>query len=445
MGRQAQYGTLRLRLDGQIERPKVELTLDRPNEALGIRDMTLFLDPNAPGFDYRANGQSRLGPFTSNGQILLPKGGRAVIDIAALDVAGSTRAAAARRSWRLHRAAAPRRRPLSGTLDFAPQNGDQRIEAHLAANNLSVPGDSRSASAGPGRRDDHPRRGPNDARTAWSRARGLTTSGISLARLTANARLVNGSGEVRAALAGTRGTAFELVTVAQVSPDRISLTGRGELARRPLTLDSPVVLTRVAGGWQIAPTRIASAAGGHAVGPDRRAAGVPRRHPGDAAATARHRLAQGRAGRIASGRIDYRWEGAPSGSANLRVRGLSRAGLVLASKPIDVGVNAGAGRRPGGNARGRGQRRQDHRPGPGAVRSARTRADRGRADECADAAPAALCRAGRHAVAAVGVETFDLSGPIAVGADIGGRLVDPQIRGSIKADGAGWKARSPAP
>jgi translocation and assembly module TamB len=35
-----------------------------------------------------------------------------------------------------------------------------------------------------------------------------------------------------------------------------------------------------------------------------------------------------------------------------------------------------------------------------------------------------------------GVEIFDLSGPIAVGADIGGRLVDPQIRGSIKADGA---------
>jgi translocation and assembly module TamB len=35
-----------------------------------------------------------------------------------------------------------------------------------------------------------------------------------------------------------------------------------------------------------------------------------------------------------------------------------------------------------------------------------------------------------------GVEVFDLSGPIAVGADISGRLVDPQIRGSLKADGA---------
>jgi translocation and assembly module TamB len=46
------------------------------------------------------------------------------------------------------------------------------------------------------------------------------------------------------------------VTVAQVSPDRISLTGRGELAKRPLTLDSPMVITRIAGGWEIAPTRV---------------------------------------------------------------------------------------------------------------------------------------------------------------------------------------------
>src|SRR6202008_3930572 len=89
-GTQAQYGPLTVRLDGKIERPKVELFLERPNEALGIRDMRLFLDHNAGGFAYHAEGQSRLGPFTSNGDILLPKGGRATIAIAALNVAGST-------------------------------------------------------------------------------------------------------------------------------------------------------------------------------------------------------------------------------------------------------------------------------------------------------------------------------------------------------------------
>jgi translocation and assembly module TamB len=35
-----------------------------------------------------------------------------------------------------------------------------------------------------------------------------------------------------------------------------------------------------------------------------------------------------------------------------------------------------------------------------------------------------------------GVEVFDLSGPVAIGADISGRLVDPVIRGSLKAQNA---------
>ena len=35
-----------------------------------------------------------------------------------------------------------------------------------------------------------------------------------------------------------------------------------------------------------------------------------------------------------------------------------------------------------------------------------------------------------------GVELFDLSGPIAIGADISGRLIDPVIRGSLRAQGA---------
>ncbi|HEU0310555.1 MAG TPA: translocation/assembly module TamB, partial [Sphingomicrobium sp.] len=256
-GRQEQYGTLRLRLDGRIERPKVELTLDSPNEALGIRDMRLFLDPNPQGFAYRANGQSRLGPFESNGQILLPRGQPTVIDIAALEVAGSTARGQLRSdpggfSGQLRLAGGP----ISGMLDFSPQNGDQRIEAHLAANDLAI-ADPTALSIRSGRVDGTIILA--EGRTTLDgvvTARGLSTGGISLARLTANARLVNGSGEVRAAVTGTRGTAFELVTVAQVSPDRISISGRGELAKRPLTLDSPAVLTRVSGGWEIAPTRI---------------------------------------------------------------------------------------------------------------------------------------------------------------------------------------------
>src|SRR5206468_101361 len=42
----------------------------------------------------------------------------------------------------------------------------------------------------------------------------------------------------------------------------------------------------------------------------------------------------------ATGRVDYAWKSNRSGQLQLKVHGLSRAGLVLASKPIDVAIAA---------------------------------------------------------------------------------------------------------
>lgn len=437
-GQQAQYGPLRLRLDGRIERPQVELFLERPNQALGIRDMHLFLTPDAEGFAYRADGQSRLGPFTSGGQILLPKGGRATIAIAELNVAGSTARGALRAdpggfSGQLRVAGGG----LDGTLDFAPSGSAQRIEAHLAASNLRLPGPPQLAMRS-GRLDGTIILA--EGRTTLDgvvSARGLTTSGITLARFTANAKLVNGSGQVRAALAGTRGTAFELVTLADIAPERISVTGRGLLDRRPLTLDSPAVISWTGDGWQVAPTRIRFA-GGRGTLSGRTGAKPEFRADIEAMPMQLLDIVWPKAGLggIASGRVEYRWDGQPSGSANLRVRGLSRTGLVLASKPIDMGVNAalGAGRAAlravavsDGKIIGRAQARFS---------------PLGRGPILAELVNAPMVMQVRYGGPAdtlwrlSGVETFDLSGPIAVGADISGRLVDPKIQGSLRANGA---------
>ena len=148
----------------------------------------------------------------------------------------------------------------------------------------------------------------------------------------------------------------------------------------------------------------------------------------------------------ATGRLDYRWKGNRSGRADLRVRGLSRAGLVLASQADRRRARRGARRRPGGDARGGGQRRQDHRPRPGALRAARPRAAGRRADERAAVRAAALRRAGRHLVAPVGgrdvrpVRARSRSAPTSAAGwstrQIRGSLTDRRARGS--------KARSPA-
>ena len=119
-----------------------------------------------------------------------------------------------------------------------------------------------------------------------------------------------------------------------------------------------------------------------------------------------------------------------------RSAGLSRAGLVLASQPIDVGLAAVVGgdkaalravAASGGKTIGRAQARF---------------APLGHGPLVAELMNAPLFAQLRYVGPAdtlwrlSGTEVFDLSGPIAIGADIGGRLVDPTIRGSLRTQSA---------
>jgi len=138
----------------------------------------------------------------------------------------------------------------------------------------------------------------------------------------------------------------------------------------------------------------------------------------------------------ASGSLEYAWKGARSGKLNLTVRGLSRSGLVLASQPIDLGVAAilednKAGLRAvavsDGKTIGRAQARFSP-VGNGSVMDALTNAPlmaqlryQGSADT--------LWRLS-------GIEIFDLTGPAAIGADIGGTWSNPVVHGSLRAQNA---------
>ena len=139
---------------------------------------------------------------------------------------------------------------------------------------------------------------------------------------------------------------------------------------------------------------------------------------------------------VVSGRLDYAWKGNRSGRADLKIRGLSRAGLVLASKPIDVGLaavvsgNQAAMRAvavSGGQTIGRAQARF---------------APIGNGELLGELFNAPLFAQLRYAGPSdtlwrlSGIEIFDLTGPVAIGADIGGRLVDPTIRGSVRTSSA---------
>jgi len=435
-GRQAKYGPVRLTLDGHIERPRLDLFLASPNEALGIKAMHLLLDPTAAGFDYKASGGSKLGPFTSNGQILLPNNAPTVIAIAALD-AGDAHASGSLRSdpggfaGRLTLANGA----LGGTLDFSPVAGAQRIDAHLTAANANFP-DAFSVRSG---RADGIIILADDKTTIDGvvDARGISASGISFARLTANAKLVNGSGQVRAAFAGRRGANFNFSTLADVSPDAIRITGHGQIERQDLVLNQAAVLTRSGDGWALAPTSVSF--GGGTASVSGRSGSAPEVHAQVAGMPLEvldlfwpNLDLSG----SASGRVDYAWKSNRSGRLDLKVHGLSRAGLVLASKPIDVGVAAIVN---GNQAALRAVAASD-----GAIvgRAQARFAPMGNGPLMAELLNAPLFAQLRYSGPAdtlwrlTGSEVIDMSGPLAVGADIGGRLADPSIRGSLRTQNA---------
>ncbi len=437
-GRQARYGPITLVLDGRIDKPTLDLVLGSPNAALGLAGVRAHLDPTAEGFTFRAQGGSRLGPFRTQGAILLPKGGQASIRVDALEVA-DTRARGALAitdggfTGRLDIAGGG----LSGQMLFRPVGTVQRIEAHLDARSSGFEG----TTLRQGHLDLVMLLDPaGTSIEASMTAQGIRRGALSLARLTATASLRGGAGRVRASIAGSRGRSFAVETVVDVSPDRYAIALQGMIDRRPIRLLTPAIVMRDGdAAWRLQPTRL-SFAGGEAQ--------VQAGFGGDET-TAMIRLSAmplsvldigypglGLSG-SASGKIDYQGSAtAPTGKVDLTIRGLSRSGLVLSSQPIDVGL-AGvlssdklglrAVMASGGRTIGRAQALL--RP-------------LGTGDLASRIAAAPLFGQLRYDGPAdtlwrlTGVELFDLSGPVAIGADVSGRLSAPVISGTVQAKGA---------
>ena len=198
-------------------------------------------------------------------------------------------------------------------------------------------------------------------------------------------------------------------------------------------LNQAAVLTRSGDGWALAPTRLTFAGGTATV--SGRSGSAPEVHAQLAAMPLEvldllwpNLDLSG----SASGRVDYAWKSNRSGRLDLKVHGLSRAGLVLASKPIDVGVAAIVN---GNQAALRAVAASD-----GAIvgRAQARFAPMGNGPLVAELMNAPLFAQLRYSGPAdtlwrlTGSEVIDMSGPLAVGADIGGRLADPVIHGSLR-------------
>ncbi len=437
-GRQQTYGAVTLTLDGRIDRPTLDLVFAQPNATLGLSNVRAHLDPTAQGYAFNAAGGSRLGPFTANGAILLPRGAGATIAIGALDVSG-TRATGnlAIVAGGFNGRLAVGGGGLSGELLFRPVGDDQRIEAHLDARTGALAGWTLS-------------RGHLDLVTvldpagtsieAKVTAQGLRRGKLSIARLGGTASLRGGVGQIRASIAGSRGRGFDIQSVTQVTADSYSIAAQGTLDRRPLKLLSPAIVTRDGDGWRLAPTRLSFSGGEAMVGGRFTAATTAI----DASLT-RMPLAimdigypgLGLGG-LASGSFSIVTANgaAPTGKADLTIRGLSRAGLVLSSQPIDVGIAALL------SPDKLGLRAVVASAGKTIGRAQAQLSPLGAGDLATRISAARLFGQVRYSGPAdtlwrlTGVELFDLSGPVAIGADVAGTIDNPVIRGVVRATNA---------
>jgi translocation and assembly module TamB len=441
-GQQATYGPFAMTLDGPIDRPKLVLRLARPNQAMGLKDVLLNLDPTASGFAYRAAGGSTLGPFTSTGDILLPQGQAALIRIAALNIS-NTRASGTLRSdpGGFTGVLAVAGGGLDGKLSFDPVRDVQRIQIDLNANNARFAGPP-PITLRSGRLEGVVLLDPAGTSLRGTlNARGLSRGALSIATVSASGELRGGTGRISARIAGTRGRSFAFETVTDIAPGRYRVSGRGTVDRRPIQLSEPAELTREGDGWRLAPTSLTFAGGSARVsglfgGSTTEIAARMEAMPLSVLDIGWPELGLGGQ---ASGTLNYRFgaTGDPSGDMNLTVRGLTRSGLVLSSRPVDIGVAArlsgrNAGIRAVAVSEGKTIGRAQARLAPiGTV---------GNIGERLAAAP--LFAQIRYNGAAdtlwrlTGVELIDVSGPVAVGADATGTLNNPQIRGSLRTDKA---------
>ena len=440
-GKHGRYGALRLTLDGRIEQPTVDLLLHHPLDALGVTDMRAHLVPDGTGYSFTAQGGSTLGAFAGNGQILLPHGGQAVVRVAQLTASGVTasgdlRPVAGGLDGQLNVTG-----PLRGSIGFLPADDVQKLVLKLEAQDASFEGPTVIAI----------RRGKLDGTilldpagtsvNATMQARGLRVGGILVGRLAANADLVGGRGTIRGNVAGQRGRLFDLRGEARIEPDRIRLWASGTIDKRPIRLTRSALFTRLDDGWRLSPATISYGGGslqlgGEMSGATMRVEGRMQKLPLALLDIAYDNLGLGG---TATGSLSYVHVrgGLPSGTAELRVRGLSRSGLSLSSRPVDAGVNAILTRdrlatrmifMADGQMIGRAQALLTPLGTQGTL------------VERLNRAPLfAQLRLGGTADTLwrlTGVEIVDIAGPVSVSADARGTLGNPVISGALATDNA---------
>ena len=447
-GQQRQYGSFGADISYGEDGPRGTAHFDDPLPAAGIKDVALVLTPEADALRIEARGQSGLGPFAGTLGVVLPDGGQKAGGKARLDVRDLALSAThVRGVLALGDEGAEGRLNVSGggvsgAITLAPGAGGQNIEAMLGARNAHFEGDKPLTIAVGRLQASGAIQKGHTSLSADLSAQGIGKGKLFVGSLALGVALKDGVGKVTGAIGGRKGSRFDVRASGDVTPDRIALVAGGSYAGQAIAMPRRAVLTAErredgsVSGWRLAQSQI-DFGGGRVL-----AQGVIGNGSLELGiglvdmplSLADVVLADVGLGGKASGRLTYvqRREHLPEGEARIMLRGLTRSGLVLTSRPVDVAVVGRLGpgaldlravARENGQTRGRLQARIDQLGDKGLVAD-RLRLGRLVAQMRYDGPADALWRL-------MALDSFDLTGPVELAANMTGTLENPEIQGSL--------------
>ncbi|UAK23966.1 translocation/assembly module TamB domain-containing protein [Sphingomonas nostoxanthinifaciens] len=438
VGQSAAYGPFTLDAGGTIAKPVARLVAARPGLGASVTGLEATLQGTAAGYRVQARGQSAYGPFAADVTIRTGKGPMA------FDIAQATFAGIRFGGSVVQTAAGPfaglltlNGSGLNGTVRLAAVGKAQQAIVDVRAQAAKLPGPM-LVTIGSGRIQATallPSGGTPSVTGSFalSDVRYGTTA---LARAQGKIDYRNGAGSVQLVANGQAGAPFDVAAQATLSPTRVIANLRGTVNGIAIRLAQPAIVTKAGAAWTLQPATIVLPQGQIDLSGSYGTA--PRLHAVirnlDLSISEAFMPALGLGG-AASGTVDYVGGGTvPDVRARIDVNGFSRTAALTVSDPVDIALLATLNQN-GGDARAI-IRRQGATVGRLQARLAPLGAGASLTERLMGAPLSGGIRYNGPAEVLwtlTGIAKQQLSGPIAIGADFGGRVSQPTVTGIIRA------------
>lgn len=347
-GSHQQFGDFDLNMDTTLDNGRVTLALANPYPALDVKNMVIDAGIAKDSINIDTNGQSMLGAFNGTANIFSQGDGTTHIAIPDFKVSktrlvGDIYTGDNGLSGQFNLAGGG----INGEMALASSEAGQSINADLTMKNALFEGETPiRINRGTIIVDAQLAENSNKIKADYD-LRGIGRGNMFIGRLNGNADIINGEGMVKAHLDGQSDSEFFLDLDGKFTSNKITVDVSGKHRKMDIAFAKPLVLTAISeadgGGWRMGKNTLKLARGridfsGQMGGLTNQISATLRRIPLNSLDIIQPNLGMG--GMLFAD-IDYSQSGngAPQLKADVNIARLTRAGLVLSSRPVDLAAN----------------------------------------------------------------------------------------------------------